>query len=270
MMFRLARLAIPFRPLLIAAGMLAAAAGPAFAQTPLTLVQYATGFDNPVGMVQDPVDPTVQYVVEQKGVIRVVRNGTVLTQNFLDISGASGPVRFENDERGLLGLAFAPDYADQRPRLHLLHVEAGQRRFGGPPLQAIDHRSARARYVDRLRPGVCAGPALHPAARGTHQSQGRQDRLRPRRVSLHRHGRRRLGRRSRQLRAEREHAARQDAAHRRRRRRQRHRRAIAFRPTTRSSTPIRWPRGARSGRSVSATRGASRSTPPASAAPAAC
>jgi glucose/arabinose dehydrogenase len=110
MMFRLARLVISFRPLLIAAGLLAAA-GPAFAQTPLTLVQHATGFDNPVGMVQDPVDPTVQYVVEQRGVIRVVRNGTVLTQNFLDISGASGPVRFENDERGLLGLAFAPDYA---------------------------------------------------------------------------------------------------------------------------------------------------------------
>src|SRR5918994_192313 len=99
MMFRLARLAVPFRPLLIAAGMLAAA-GPASAQTPLTLVQYATGFDNPVGMVQDPVDVAVQYVVEQKGVIRVVRNGTVLPENFLDISGDSGPVRFANDERG--------------------------------------------------------------------------------------------------------------------------------------------------------------------------
>jgi glucose/arabinose dehydrogenase len=91
--------------------MLAGAAAPALAQ--LTLTQYATGFDLPVGMVQDPVDPAVQYVVEQKGVIRVVRNGTVLAQNFLDISGASGPVRFADppDERGLLGLAFAPDYA---------------------------------------------------------------------------------------------------------------------------------------------------------------
>ena len=94
--------------------MLAAAAGPALAQSQLTLVQYATGFDAPVGMVQDPVDPTTQYVVEQKGVIRVVRNGVVQPQNFLDISGASGPVRFENDERGLLGLAFAPDYATSR------------------------------------------------------------------------------------------------------------------------------------------------------------
>src|SRR5688500_2236068 len=104
MMFRLARLAT-------VAGMLAGAATPALAQ--LTLTQYATGFDLPVGMVQDPVDPAVQYVVEQKGVIRVVRNGTVLAQNFLDISGASGPVRFATppDERGLLGLAFAPDYA---------------------------------------------------------------------------------------------------------------------------------------------------------------
>jgi glucose/arabinose dehydrogenase len=108
MMSRLARLALLSRPLLITTVMLAGAA-PALAQ--LTLVPYATGFDAPVGMVQDPVDPTVQYVVEQKGVIRVVRNGAVLPDNFLDISGPTGPVRFENDERGLLGLAFAPDYA---------------------------------------------------------------------------------------------------------------------------------------------------------------
>jgi glucose/arabinose dehydrogenase len=109
MMFDSARLAQCFRSSLIASVMLAGAAGPALAQ--LTLVPYASGFDKPVGMVQDPVDPTVQYVVEQKGVIRVVRNGTVLPDNFLDISGASGPVRFADDERGLLGLAFAPDYA---------------------------------------------------------------------------------------------------------------------------------------------------------------
>ena len=66
MMFRLARFALPARSLLIAAGMLAAAAGPALAQSQLTLVQYATGFDAPVGMVQDPVDPATQYVVERQ------------------------------------------------------------------------------------------------------------------------------------------------------------------------------------------------------------
>lgn len=68
---------------------------------------YASGFSSPLAFVPDPVDRTVQFVVEQAGRIRVVRDGTVLPGDFLDLrtSVASG------GERGLLGLAFAPDYA---------------------------------------------------------------------------------------------------------------------------------------------------------------
>lgn len=87
------------------------AATPAAAQ--LQLVPYASGFDTPVGMVQDPGDPAVQYVVEQKGRISVIQNGTVLTTRFLDFgdpSSAESPIRF-GGERGLLGLALPPDYA---------------------------------------------------------------------------------------------------------------------------------------------------------------
>jgi glucose/arabinose dehydrogenase len=67
---------------------------------------YASGFTAPVAFVQDPTDREVQFVVEQGGRIRVVRGGTVLPADFLDLRGqiASG------GERGLLGLAFAPDY----------------------------------------------------------------------------------------------------------------------------------------------------------------
>ena len=42
------------------------------AQTLRTSV-YASGFTTPVAFVQDPTDPAVQYVVEQGGRIRVVR-----------------------------------------------------------------------------------------------------------------------------------------------------------------------------------------------------
>jgi glucose/arabinose dehydrogenase len=54
-----------------------------------------------------PGDDDSLYVVEQPGRIRIVRDGAVLAEPFLDISDG---VRFFQ-ERGLLGLAFHPDYA---------------------------------------------------------------------------------------------------------------------------------------------------------------
>ena len=81
------------------------AAGPAEAQ--LQAQVYASGFQSPVAFVQDPTDRTVQFVVQQAGRIRVVRNGAILGNDFLNLTGAV----LCCGERGLLGLAFAPDYA---------------------------------------------------------------------------------------------------------------------------------------------------------------
>jgi glucose/arabinose dehydrogenase len=63
-------------------------------------------FSNPVYVTSPPGDKNRLFVVEQDGAIRIVSNGKTLAQPFLDISGsvASG------GERGLLSLAFAPDY----------------------------------------------------------------------------------------------------------------------------------------------------------------
>lgn len=84
---------------------LCAIAAPAHAQ--LQGQVYASGFQSPVAFVQDPTDRTVQFVVQQAGRIRVVRNGTVLSTDFLNLTAAVACC----GERGLLGLAFAPDYA---------------------------------------------------------------------------------------------------------------------------------------------------------------
>ena len=67
---------------------------------------YASGFTAPVAFVQDPTDPAIQFVVQQAGRIRVVRNGATLSQDFLNLT----PAIASGGERGLLGLAFAPDY----------------------------------------------------------------------------------------------------------------------------------------------------------------
>ncbi len=79
------------------------------AQRPDTLRsrQYASGFDLPVAFVQDPADRTVQFVVEQRGRIRTVRSGVVQPTDLVDLRG----VVSTGGERGLLGLAFAPDAA---------------------------------------------------------------------------------------------------------------------------------------------------------------
>ena len=102
-----ARLRIRTASFLALVSLLTGAGGTAWAQTPLRSVVHASGLSAPVAFVQDPTDRTVQFVVEQGGRIRAVRNGIVLSQPFLDmvsqVSNAS--------EQGLLGLAFAPDYA---------------------------------------------------------------------------------------------------------------------------------------------------------------
>jgi glucose/arabinose dehydrogenase len=63
-------------------------------------------FTSPVYAASPPGDPRL-FVVEQAGVIRIVRGGRTVPAPFLDISA---DVR-SGGERGLLSVAFAPDYA---------------------------------------------------------------------------------------------------------------------------------------------------------------
>src|SRR3954463_2473510 len=68
----------------------------------LRLRLHASGFSNPLAFVQDPVDRAVQFVVQQDGHVRVLRDGVVLAPDFLDLSAAI----VSGGEQGLLGLAF--------------------------------------------------------------------------------------------------------------------------------------------------------------------
>lgn len=77
------------------------------ANAPLSSRVYASGFASPIAVVQDSTDRTVQFVVQQNGRIRVIRAGVVLPADFLDLRA---DVLF-GGERGLLGMALAPDYS---------------------------------------------------------------------------------------------------------------------------------------------------------------
>src|SRR5438128_1085830 len=71
----------------------------------LRLRPHASGFASPIALVQDPADRTVQFVVQQNGHVRVVRDGIVLGPDFVDLSSAI----IAGGEQGLLGFAFSPD-----------------------------------------------------------------------------------------------------------------------------------------------------------------
>lgn len=76
----------------------------ASAQVSVALVTDAVNL--PVRLVSPPGDPRL-FVVEQDGLIKVLDPDGALRDVFLDLTALTGA----SGERGLLGLAFAPDYA---------------------------------------------------------------------------------------------------------------------------------------------------------------
>ena len=71
------------------------------------LVPVASGFNQPLFVTGPGTGSNRLFVVEKPGRIRVVKQGKLLATPFLDITHV---VNDEANERGLLGLAFHPDY----------------------------------------------------------------------------------------------------------------------------------------------------------------
>lgn len=72
----------------------------------INLQEFATGFTAPVEIAH--ANDSRMFVVQQNGIIKIVQpNGTVNATNFLNISSKI----IYGGERGLLGLAFHPQYA---------------------------------------------------------------------------------------------------------------------------------------------------------------
>ncbi|MFQ5414138.1 MAG: PQQ-dependent sugar dehydrogenase [Phycisphaerae bacterium] len=79
--------------------------------TQLTRQLIASGLNRPVFVTHIPGDFNRLFVVEQRGVIRIIKDGQLLPTPFLDID-ALVPFINGNSEQGLLGLAFHPNYAE--------------------------------------------------------------------------------------------------------------------------------------------------------------
>ncbi len=79
--------------------------------TALTTTQVVTGLQYPVFVTHAPGDYSRIFILEKPGRIRIVKDGVLLATSFLDINAIVGGGTSVSDERGLLGLAFHPDYA---------------------------------------------------------------------------------------------------------------------------------------------------------------
>lgn len=94
--------------------MLATPGGESFAGgTTLTAELVVGGLNRPVFCLAPPGDTARLFVVERRGVIRILRlpERTFVEAAFLDISSQVSILFSDIDERGLLGMAFHPNYA---------------------------------------------------------------------------------------------------------------------------------------------------------------
>src|SRR5690606_8141516 len=74
----------------------------------IALEPVAGGLRSPIGLAHAGDGSGRLFVLEKAGVIRIIQDGQVLPQPFLDITDRVGS---SGSEQGLLGLAFHPEYA---------------------------------------------------------------------------------------------------------------------------------------------------------------
>src|SRR5215468_2243243 len=73
----------------------------------IRLVRVASNIPSPTD-IQNAADGSNRlFLVQQNGIIKILRSGTILATPFLDISSKTTA----DGERGLLGLAFPPGFA---------------------------------------------------------------------------------------------------------------------------------------------------------------
>jgi len=123
---------------------------PTSAHAQITVQRVADGLSAPLGFVQIPSDPTAQVILEQAGRVRLLKDGVLREQDFLDLTG----VVLSGGENGLLGVAFSPAYATDH-RVFVNFVDSAGRtvvaRFVSAPDDLL-HADPSTRF-DLMWPG---------------------------------------------------------------------------------------------------------------------
>ena len=80
----------------------------------LATTRVASGLSYPVYATYAPGDESHLFIVEKRGIIKVLdlETGSILSPNFLDIDSIVTGGTSSNNEQGLLSMAFSPNYED--------------------------------------------------------------------------------------------------------------------------------------------------------------
>ncbi len=113
----------------------------------------ADGLGAPDGLVAAPDGTDRSFVLDQAGKVYILKDGALLPQPFLDVSSKLVPLDPGYDERGLLGLAFDPRFA-QTGRVFVYYtarVPAGAPR-GEDHLDVLSSFTVRSGDPDQVDP----------------------------------------------------------------------------------------------------------------------
>lgn len=99
-----------------------------FGNISIRLLNVAAGLTSPVDLEHSNDGSNRLYVVLQSGQILVIDNGVVLPTPFMDLTAQLPALNTGYDERGLLGVAFHPDFANN----HRFFVRYSRPRTGDP------------------------------------------------------------------------------------------------------------------------------------------
>lgn len=81
---------------------------------PLKTQLVAKGLVSPIGMAVANDGSNRLFVIEQSGKIRIIKNGVLLPKPFLNLSKKLDNLSIGYSEKGLLGLAFHPDFKNNK------------------------------------------------------------------------------------------------------------------------------------------------------------
>ncbi|MFA5052904.1 MAG: PQQ-dependent sugar dehydrogenase [Parcubacteria group bacterium] len=87
---------------------------PAKRSAAMNLELLADGFVSPVKIIESPDDSGRLFVADQIGVVKIIKDGKVIDEPFLDLRNKMAGLQESYDERGLLGMAFSPDFKNDQ------------------------------------------------------------------------------------------------------------------------------------------------------------